>query len=606
MTIDSQNNTSQTLSQGVKFKNYQKKILDSTVEKNRKFIGKEGFTANTNMDDSQNLVAQVNYVQSAAQELKDYQAQFSSLLQRYQAANAELMTTATKFLDSPPPPKDSTIGKNVYVNEVVANPVSDYVGAYTENDFYPAMANQLPGMFNYAGCQNAAINSGNKYFGLSQAYGPTQQSACSLSNSLSESVKYGLAGPDCKQQSDGYLYGGYLTNAIYQTPSAQYVGTFGDAPNRAMPDFANNGSRTFTFETCKKAAVDGGFKLFGLQWYSGGENGFAQCALSNDFSEATKYGSSSSQAENGQGIQYGGGWANAIYAVDSKSSYVGCYNQSNSSINGAAMKSVEQGNGDFSYDTCQQYAIQKGYKYFALQNDGGLGPGFSQCAVSNSLDESTEYGESMPTITFSDGKIYGNNSANAIYEVKTPGFPEYVGNVGYVNNDSKLLKYPMSMLNTNNANNIPSIVNGDISCPTDIVTNIDSIQWKKYDKISDMTSNTKCGLGTAIQADRSSVIDLGNQLEWLSGEIIHIINYLERLDSKIIAQVGLNKETLDSMLSQYTKYNNEFVKYKTGTANSIVSDSKIVVTQENYSYILWMTVAFATLIIVIVVVQRNK
>lgn len=601
MISDTQNNTSTstTLRQGVNFKNYQKKIVNSVAKKNKQLV--EGFTTNENIYNSKGLVSQVDMVQNAARELEDLKASFSSLLQRYQTANAQLITTTTSYINAPAP-KDPTIGKNVFVNEVVSNPTSDFVGAYVDNASTPTMT-KLTGNsdgYTFSDCQQASINLGATYFGLSQANATTQKATCSTSNSLSDIEKYGAAGANCIQGSDNNLYGGNLTNAIYQVPEAQFVGNFGDSPNRAMPTFANNGSRTYTYKSCKKAAVDGGFDLFGLQWYSGGNNGFAQCALSNDFSQATQYGQSGSQSVNGQGQTVGGGWANAIYAVQSNGTYIGCYNDNASS---PAMTPVNNGSATFSVDTCQQYAIQNGYKYYGLQ---GGDAGSSKCFVSNSLTASQKYGESTPTSKFSDGQQYGNNLVNSVYKNNTLGFPEYMGKIGHVNNDGSLAEYPSSMIKT--VNNAPTIIDVDSSCSPDI-TNINSIQWKNYNKISNMTPNTKCGLGTAIQADQNSVADLGRQLEKTSAAIIAIINYLESLDSSIISQVGLNKQSLDQMLNQYNNYNNKFLQYKTSefkNITGILTESGVVTKQENYSYILWSGLAVIFIIASLTLVKRGN
>jgi len=599
MISETQNNTSATLRQGVNFKKYQKKIVDSVEKNNKKLV--EGFASNENIYKSKGLVLQVDRVQNAAQELQYLQSQFSSALQRYQTANAQLLTATTAYINAPASTNPTT-GKNVFVNEVVSNPSSNFVGAYVDNASTPTMTKltEKSDGYTFSDCQQAALGAGTQYFGLSQANVTAQKAICSTSNSLSDIEKYGPAGANCIQGSDKNLYGGNLTNAIYQVPDAQFVGNYGDNPNRAMPTFANNGSRTYTYETCKKAAVDGGFKLFGLQWYSGGNNGYAQCALSNDFTAATKYGQSSSQSVNGQGQPVGGGWANAIYAVQSKGTYVGCYNDNSAS---PAMTAVNNGSATFSVDTCQQYAIQNGYKYYGLQ---GGDAGSSKCFVSNSLQASQKYGESTPASTFTDGKKYGNNLVNAVYKVTSMGFPEYMGKIGHVGNDGSLAEYPSSMIKT--VNNAPTIIDSDSSCSPDII-NINSIQWNNYKKISNMTPTTKCGLGTAIQADQNSVEDLGRQLEEISANIITIINYLEGLDSNIISQVGLNKQALDKMLKQYNDYNSKFLQYKTvefKNITGILTGSNIVATQENYSYILWSGLALVFIIASLVLVRKGS
>jgi hypothetical protein len=124
-----------------------------------------------------------------------------------------------------------------------------------------------------------------------------------------------------------------------------------------------------------------------------------------------------------------------------------------------------------------------------------------------------------------------------------------------------------------------------------------------------MSPTTKCGLGSAIQADQSSANELGHQLEIMSARIIFLINYLESLDSNIIAQTGINKASLDDMLTQYKSYNSKFSQYKSAEVkniNGILTDSNIVATYENYSYILWSVLAISVIIVTVTLIRRNK
>ena len=73
MISDSQNNTSTNLNQGTKFKNYQKKIINSGAKKNKKIM--EGFDGTG----SQFLQDNKEQIQNATQELDALKTQFSSL-----------------------------------------------------------------------------------------------------------------------------------------------------------------------------------------------------------------------------------------------------------------------------------------------------------------------------------------------------------------------------------------------------------------------------------------------------------------------------------------------------------------------------------------------
>ena len=667
MTSETNNFISETLRQGKKFKNYQSKIVDNQEKEIKNLM--EGFETVTRASDSSKPVVDgVKNVQNNAMQLNQFQTQFASTLERYKTAHAQLMSVTKTYLkNNQTVVPGSVLNKNVFVNKVVSSASSEYVGAYKDSGPPPAISPKMTGQYTYDECQVAAINNGKQYFALSQANATTQKATCAVTSDLSSAEKYGSAGANCVQGTDGYLYGGKATNALYQTPDAQFVGNYGDNPNRAMPTFANGGSRTYTYDTCKQAAKSGGFSLFGLQWYSGGNNGYAQCALSNDFSKATQYGQSGSQSTTGQGQVVGGGWANAIYQVQSINKFVGCYKDNEASPSmtpspkiikpwtegpqpyrggdlvtdptdsnkiymrvGNPADGVIVGNSgsppskdsnrwqkadaailarnststDQTVDSCQQAAIASGSKYFALQ--GGTA-GSSKCYLSNSLTESTKYGAANPTSTFNDTKVYGNNDVNAIYKVTSKGYPGNLGKSGYVDYSGLLTEYPKPMISV--VNGVPSIVKSDNSCTKEFV-NVDSNVWQNQKKASNMmTPTTKCGLSSAIQADQASVDDLGRQLKDMSAYILSLIKYLETLDDAVIKQMGLNRTTLNDMLSKYTSYNTQFSQYANvdvSNYDNIVADRKIVTSQQNYNYILWSGITVVMLIIALQLIKRTS
>jgi hypothetical protein len=600
MTSNPENYTSETLKQGKRFKKYQSKIVESQEKDIKNLM--EGFETNSNaIARSTRLENTAANVQDYAMILNQYQTNFASTLERYKTAKAQLMTTTKNFIkNNQTVAAGSIVNKNIFVSQVTSNPSSEYVGAYKDNVGSPAINPKMTGQYTHDECQLAAINNGKQFFALSNSNSTTQKASCALTNDLSSAEKYGSAGSNCEQGSDGFLYGGKSTNALYQVPEAQFVGNYGDNPNRAMPTFANGGSRTYTYDTCKQAAKNGGFNLFGLQWYSGGNNGYAQCSLSNDFSKATKYGQSGSRSVNGQGQVVGGGWANAIYQVQASNNntFIGCYKDNESS------PSMTLVGSNATAASCQQAAITRGNKYFALQ---GGSQGSSKCFVSNSLSESTKYGISNPTDKFSDNKNYGNSAVNAIYKVTSKGYYENLGKMGYVDNSGLLTEYPKPMIQM--VNGVPSIVNSNESCSKDYVS-VDSNIWQNQKKSSNMmTPSTKCGLSSAIQADKASVAELGDQLNAMSANIVSLIKYLETLDDVVIKQMGLNKETLNSMLAKHAVYNSKFTQYTNTDINNydtIMEDRKIVTAQQNFNYILWSGVTIVILIIALQVIKRTS
>jgi len=334
-------------------------------------------------------------------------------------------------------------GKNVYVSSVVSKPTTTYVGCYTDSASNPAMTavNNGAQIYNYNTCMQAAIDKGSSYFALQNADSTNGTATCMISSDIGTAQQYGVASSNCPTGSDNYVYGGTNINAVYKTPDAVYVDTFIDNPNRAMTS-VSNGSRTFTYDTCKQAAIDANQQFFGLQNLNENTQK-AQCFIGNDYSTVSKYGS----ARKGKTIKgkdrkkYGGGWANAVYQITTTDgNYIGCYKDDPTK---PAMEVVNGGANTYSFSSCQQEAITLGKSYFGLQ--GGTA-GSSQCFVSNNLTEVKQYGLSLPCSKQADQTIAGNANVNAIYQLNQVGNPIDMGKIGYVDENTLLSEYPSSML----------------------------------------------------------------------------------------------------------------------------------------------------------------
>jgi len=508
-------------------------------------------------------------------------------------------------------------GSNVVVNKVLNTPSSSYVGCYIDSSSNPSMTSVDNGnkIYNYASCQEAALNSGSSYFALQGLDQTTNLSSCYISNDVSSAKKYGEATTMCNSDSDGNVYGNTLVNAIYESPSGNttYVGTYGDGPTRAM-SLVNGGSRTFTYNSCREQAIKTGNKYFGLQYFNSG-NQLAQCTLSNDFTEASKYGKKYNYSTGKDGKIYGGGWSNSIYQVESDlSNYIGCYNDSATS---PAMTSVGNGSATYSFSTCKEAATSSGSKYFALQ---GTSAGSSKCFVSNDLSTAKKYGEAKPCSKSLDDKNYGNNGINAIYKMNQLGDASLVGKMGYVDFNSELKEFPSSMIGLedtydrydnygttltsvatlqnatydsaaskcsssssyygftlDSSTNVAVFYGKDIISPSNRilkpnttlyireqsiqnlnnscnkqVTNIDSTQWKNYVKKSGyMSQSTTCDLSNAITNASKKSDIIQNQIIVTAKKIVKILNELNKKSDSINNTTGLNTTTIQSNIQKY-------------------------------------------------------
>ena len=599
------NNTTESVSlnHGNHFINKQGKVKNRTnINKNIKksnesnkieaFRGsKENYEfykkTNSVKEQSNQLLNKNNDIQNQQNNIKALEAQYASLATQYKNIQSEMMGNTSDYISN----KMNT-GINVIVNSIVNNPTSTYEGVYVAgNDTMPLVSSTQ--FVSYDSCLQTALENGDTYFGLQGATSNNNSGLCSTGNNLSTATKHGKALSSCSQGNDNFIYGGPSVNAVYQTPGAQYVDTFNDSPNRAVP-LINGGSQTYSYESCKQAATDGGYQFFALQ--NGNINGGAQCGLTNNFDQATAQGNTTNSLVASDGYTYGGGWANALYLVQSTTgNYIGCYNDN---ANNPAMDQADN-NTNHSVATCQQAAINAGATYFAVQ--GGTN-GSSKCYISNNLQATQQYGTAVPNITGTDGHIYGTSGTNAIYKVdQTNGNPAALGKAGYVNEQGNLSEYPSSMISNG------SIINNDSSCPTKVVP-IDSIQWDKYTKSNvPMSPSTVCGLAKTNEEDNKKLNFIESQMNTIANQIIQSIHTLQSYNSELLTQMGIDKDSLAINLQKYKSVNNEVSKYKSSyikNVNGLLSDTDTLVLQESYSYMFWSILAIALITIVINTVRK--
>jgi len=660
MTSKSETYISETLRQGKKFKKYQGKI----IKREGKHIDEtllEGF-AGRNME-SRQLVDEIAQAKSASADLTNLQTAFESTLERYKTAHTQLMTTTTNFLsDNNKIQNNSILGKNIYVNTIVSNPASDSIGVYNGNPNTPAMS-ALNGNYTYEQCQDSAIKNGSQYFALSEVDSTGKTGKCSISKDLNSVIKYGKNIPKCVSGNDGKIYGNNMVNALYSLTgsTANYVGCYNDnGSSRAMTssgpslsslpnvyltgayntgpwgcwDFVDKNAQWiwYTPNAAGNAPNNTGAPITLISKFNYTGTGYARATIygiCDNTSTVYLNGTNVGKIEGGWGWGWGGngrgiaisvsiqpglnyicaevtnwgGPAGFILSILDSNNRVLFNTTTSWKYSQVGAKNLIPNKQDYSVDSCKQYAAANGYQYFALQ---GGGVGTSQCYVSNNLQEAQKYGSAESTKIGQDDKLYGRSLANATYKVKNLGHADYLGKLGYVDNNGNVTEYPKSMISM--VNNVPTIVNSNKSCGKDIV-NVDSNVWASQ-KMSTrkMTPNTKCGLSSAIQADQASAEDLAAQLQTMSSQIISIINTLENLDASVIAQMGINKSALDEMLKKYTAYNREFSQYKNsdyGNYENILSDSGIVASQQNYSYLLWSSIALVVLIITLQILRKN-
>lgn len=364
-----------------------------------------------------------------------------------------------------------------------------FSGQSTSNSYSTAIQNvQLnasgttnSGTYTYSQCQEAAIDGGYKFFALQNVNSSTSQGYCAVGNSESTATSLGNSYVPSGQTSlwntnTGGQTGNSATlttngslsvinsggQSIYATPNnstqpSNYVGCYQDnTSNRAMSLY-NNGAQSYDLSSCQEIAQSNNYAYFGLQNSNSGTN--AQCTLSNDLSQATKYGKASNCTKISDGSWSGGGSSNAIYDSTNPSSNYYLILQDNGvmSINLGSGPSDNQGviwktkttgkqqdanpayaatNGKYGQNWIVAGSTlaagdfigsPNGYIALVMQSDGNLVL-YTFTNVSNCQ-------------RMQDGNTGGGVGANALYQISETGYPNNLGQVAYIDPNDVLYPY---------------------------------------------------------------------------------------------------------------------------------------------------------------------
>ena len=193
---------------------------------------------------------------------------------------------------------------------------------------------------------------------------------------------------------------------------------------------SSNGS--FSHDACEQAAINGGYRYFGLQNVNTSNN-LGYCAVSNSEPSVTQYGTSnvpnkaialwSSNTANQTGnsailqtsgsLQVINSGGQSVYSSPggNPSNYLGCYNDC---YQGRGLPTY-LGNGK-NYSSCQSAAQSGNWSYFGLQFTQANGT--SECWVGNDISNGTKMGKAN-NCTVVNGVNVGGGCSNAIYNNKS-------------------------------------------------------------------------------------------------------------------------------------------------------------------------------------------
>ena len=276
---------------------------------------------------------------------------------------------------------------------------------------------------------------------------------------------------------------------------------------------------------------------------------------------------------------YGGGWANAVYEMDrvGNPAYMGKvgYIDDNDRLS-EYPTTMFNPNKEPTYNMVQN--IDKGGNDIDIPSDKRENSTVELCKViSDSL------GDQCPGFVFD--------------KVNNRCFPK----------NNAMITSPQSYLDYTDVYYKNPKINNNASC-TKIVDGVDAVEYANYQMTGmSMSKNTVCGLQKATQRQNINRDILKIQLASIADEIVNKITYVETLNSQLNNQMGIDKTVLEQTLHKYQGISKQYNQYKTvGSANinGILSDSDIVVLQENYQYLFWSILAIAIVIITINVIKK--
>jgi len=428
------------LSQGEKFKKYQTKIVKN-LEKRIEYVNsKEGFhnglpsglpngTPNS-LTSQTTSILQNNDYSSQKQIVDNLKQQYDSTLQEYNGLVSKIKGSSTSYFDRVNP-TNPYLGKNVCLQNSSCGYVTQkgVFKLYPDNDTYTATAGQN-------GCPNTPYIN---IMGDVMDGGDVN----TVGSTISSNPPLIVGTPMTAGQSCGNEGSNVFVNRLISNPDVSYVGCYADntmsplmtfiggtPASQTTSDTVTSGS--YTYEQCKEAAINGGYRYFALQGvdYSTSQG---YCAVGNNQATSTSLGNSyiiTSQTPlwssgttgdmqgsiamlNGDGtLVVNNTSGSAIFTTpvpDSVKSqpnpYIGCYTIDNSSADNEIADRYT-----LTFEQCQDLATDKGYQYFGVGGNN-RGDNVKKCFGYNDLNVAQEKGLSQKC----NNQTTGGTGAASIY-----------------------------------------------------------------------------------------------------------------------------------------------------------------------------------------------
>lgn len=402
----------------------------------------------------------------------------------YQTPGATIPTKPFPLTSGTPITAGQSVGNegtNIFVNQMISNPVASYVGCYADSSTNPLMT-LIDTSFNSQQCELSAINNGYKYYALQNVDASSSTGTCFASNNKTQIQSLGISNAITGRTSlwnsntsgqtgnSASFQNGSLSVinsngvAVFSTPNntkspSNYIGCYRDTIKRSMTAY-NNGKHIYNDASCQQIAENIGATYYALQDSKTGKN--AQCFTSSNLSQSKKYGIAKNCTQISDGTWSGGGWSNALYqtSMPTSSYYLiledngnMCIYLGNSPTDKQKLVWQSKTNGKSQQSNPNMVASKNKFGQNWMPDSSTLYPGEFISSNNGSIALVMQTNGNLVLYTYQtgincskmqDGNTGGGFLANAIYTLNSVGKKSLMSMLGFVDDDSQIHTYPAS------------------------------------------------------------------------------------------------------------------------------------------------------------------
>jgi hypothetical protein len=472
-------------------------------------------------------------------------------------------------------------GASVFSTPNSTKQPSTYIGCYGDSSNRAMTAyNGGKQQYNNASCQQAANSQKAAYYGLQNSTSG-QNAQCFISNSPSQTQKYGVA-KNCTKISDGSFSGGGWSNSVYSTstPTLNYFLILQDDGNLCIylgsGPSDNQGIIWSSKTNGKQKQPNPNFVAtkgkFGKNWISSGStlspgdfigstNGNMYLIMQTDGNLVLYTSTASSKCSSSGGKTVGTQDVNALYQITAMGN--------KASIGKLAY--IDQNSQRHSYPMNNTSFSNSYTNYTGIDSAGNdiSGASYGNATV-----------DKCQTSCNSNPKCAGFAFSNNVCYPKTAAmFPN-----GTMQVNKNVNLYTRNKAPTNPPVGVPGTV-----------VNIDSIMYDSYKNGGDIGKSY--GLANATSTQKQQMSQLQTKLNLLTSQINSYTNKFSSGTDSLNSQSSKNMEGLGDYLKDFEKTKDNIKNFNAANVENILNDSDITVLQKNYDYLFWSILAAGTVLV---------